>query len=337
MSHRPPPQDIVDRFGYLPDVQYIGCYEGNYEYSSACPQCGGGRGGTDPSDRFRFWERPGRASNFWCRRCPFQGFADDNKPYTKPSVEVLLELEELRRRQVEQENKRLRVLIEQLRKDAVWVRYHNAMGEGHRALWRQAGIPDSLQDYWRLGFLPNYRGKSGDDYFESPALSIPYFANEWQATTIQYRLTSPPAPKDKYRFQSGLDASLWLADPDSEVKNAVLLCEGMKKAAVTFIQTVASGIGKFVITAVPSKMPGQDLLQLLANADPLYICLDPDAYMPTRTPQGKLMKSAVSRLASMIKTPKRIVRLPCKSDDFFMLYGGTARDFMKFVEGGVRG
>ena len=311
------PLDIIERFGSLPDATW----RTGDEFSSACPQCGGGRGGRDLSDRFRFWQRPGKASSFWCRRCGFQGFTDDNRPDHKPDLAQLLEFEELRQREVEKEERRLQAKISELQHKAYWQGYHDAMNDRQRDLWRQSGIPDSFQDYWQLGYQHEY--KTND--FSSPALTIPYFGAEWQAQTIQYRLLNPPMPSDKYRFQAGLKAALWMADPDAEIKNAVILCEGMKKAAVTFIEMVARANGRYTVISVPSKMPGRDLLDRLTNADPLYIVLDPDAY------HGK--NNAVGRLVKMVPiTPKRIVKLPTKADDFFTMYKGTAYDFQNFID-----
>lgn len=318
MSERPSPPDIIARFGYLPDHKYRG---GN-EHSSACPKCGGAKGRQDLSDRFRFWERPGAPSNFWCRRCGFQGFTDDNKE-TAPDPERIKELDEIRQRETAKEEARLQSKIIDLQKQAYWRGYHDAMSDQQRELWRRAGIPNEFQDYWQLGYKAEYQGAD----FTSPALTIPYFGAEWQAQTIQYRLLSPPAPSDKYRFQAGLKTSLWMADPDSEVKNAVILCEGMKKAAVTFIEIVARANGRYSLVAVPSKMPGADLLEILRNADPLYIVLDPDAYTG-KTP-------AINRMVKMVTAPKRVVKLPVKADDFFTAYGGTAVEFMRFLDMGV--
>lgn len=313
------PPDILERFGYLPDHRHRG---GN-EHSSACPECGGARGGSDPSDRFRFWERPGQASNFWCRRCGFSGFADDNRPGMKPDPARIQELEEIRQREAAKEAARLQDKIDELQRAAYWQGYHDAMTQKHREMWRQAGIIDSFQDHWQLG----YKEYHGID-FTSPALTIPYFAPGWEAFTIQYRLLQPPEPSDKYRFQAGLKSGVWLADPDEVPSGAVLLCEGMKKAAVTYIRTTASGIGKFSVVAVPSKMPGREIFDELKQADPLYICLDPDAYT------GK--SPAINRIVKMVDNPKRIVKLPCKADDFFTLYGGDGSDFIKFTEMAVK-
>ena len=124
MIEQPLPPDIVARFGHLPDHKY----RGSGEHSSACPQCGGARGGKDLSDRFRFWERPGQSSNFWCRRCGFQGFTDDNKPGHKLSEAEILELEQVRQREAEREAQRLRAKIEELQKQAYWLGWHGHCG-----------------------------------------------------------------------------------------------------------------------------------------------------------------------------------------------------------------
>lgn len=308
--NRPIPPDIIARFGYLHDHRY----RGNGEHSSACPQCGGERGGSDPSDRFRFWERNGQAVNFWCRRCGFQGFTDDNQPGRVLTAEERQELAEMRQREARREEQRLQEKIRELQRLSYWEGWHDAMTQQQRQLWRDAGIPDSFQDYWQLGHT-EYRG----DGWKSPALTIPYFERDWQAQTIQYRLLNPPAPADKYRFQAGLRAGVWRAEPDVEIKGAVLLCEGMKKAAVTFIEIVARAGRRYVVVAVPSKSPGEALLDYLREADPLYIVLDPDAYTGPN--------SAVRRLVKLMPgTPKRIVKLPVKADDFFQL-GGSSYDF----------
>jgi hypothetical protein len=318
------PLDIIERFGNLPDAQW----RTGDEFSSACPQCGGGRGGNDPSDRFRFWQRAGKASSFWCRRCGFQGFTDDNKPEHKLDLAQILEFEELRKREAEKEEKRLQAKIQELQHKAYWQGYHDAMSDTQRELWRGAGIPNEFQDYWQLGFQPEY--KTHD--FSSPALTIPYFGPNWQAQTIQYRLLNPPMPSDKYRFQAGLKAALWLADPDSDIKNDVILCEGMKKAAVTFIEMVAKTNGRYQVVSVPSKMPGKDMLGLLKDADPLYIVLDPDAYWPTISPDGRRIPPAINRIVKMTSGPRMAVKLPVKADDFFTMYRGTATDFKNYLD-----
>lgn len=317
-----PPE--LSHYAYLPDLTF----RGNGEWSSACPHCGGVGHRNDKSDRFRLFaaDATGNA-RVWCRQCGFFEWANQESN-ERPSPAQIKEAQTIREALLQAENERLRQKIRELQERAFWRDFHDSMREGHRALWRQAGIPDSMQDFWQLGFVEQY-----SQSIPSPALSIPYFAPDWQATTIQYRLTNPPEPNDKYRFQAGLKAGLWLADPTERPNGAALLMEGMKKAAVTFINTVASGNGRFSIVAVPSKTPGVDMIDALADCDPVYVCLDPDAYRPTKAKNGKVLPPAVNRTIKLVgKDRARIVKLPTKADDFFTMHGGATADFMSFFK-----
>jgi hypothetical protein len=44
---------------------------------------------------------------------------------------------------------------------------------------------------------------------------------------------------------------------------------------------------------------------------------------------------AVNRLVKMLPMEKRVIKLPCKADDFFTLHDGTAVDFMAFIRQAV--
>lgn len=307
----PLPFPLSSKFSHLHFIKQ----RSGKEWSSECPVCSdSGHVGNDWPDRFRMFNDDKPLG--WCRSCGHIEYAEDSNDL-RPSPEQLADIQRQRQRLAEAERQRLQVKIAELQKTAVWEAWHNSMTESHRALWRQAGIPDEFQDYWRLGFT-QYETKD----FTSPALSIPYFSDSWEAKTIQYRLTNPPQPNDKYRFQAGLKAQMWKSEPDTEIKNAVLLCEGMKKAAVSFIELVAKANNTLTVTAVPSKMPGKELLSGLANADPLFICLDPDV-------NPKETRRILNLLPNI---PKRLVKLPCKADDFFTMYKGTANDFMSYLD-----
>lgn len=322
MQDRPLPPELA-HFSHLPDLQYRGAGE----WSSACPACGGGGHRFDKSDRLRLFAADGKGNaRIWCRQCGLFEWADrDTK--LRPSPEAIQQAQELRIQYAENEAKRLRAKIAELQERAYWKGYHDAMKDPHRELWRKAGIPDGWQDYWQLGFTSQYSPS-----IQSPAMTIPYFAPGWEATTIQYRLTSPPEPNDKYRFQAGLKAGVWLAEPDCKPKGATLLMEGMKKAAVTFIETVAKDNGRFCVVAIPSKTPGNEMLQALEDCDPIYVTLDPDAYQPTRASNGKLLPAAVNRIADVLGKRVRFVRLPAKADDMFLDYDISIDLFMNYIK-----
>jgi hypothetical protein len=73
-------------------------------------------------------------------------------------------------------------------------------------------------------------------------------------------------------------------------------------------------------------MPGAALIERLKECDPVYVTLDPDAYVAE-----KGIKPAINRLASMLKGRARIVKLPVKPDDLFTKFDGSANDFMNFT------
>lgn len=338
--YRPLPADMQAKWGHLRWLQYKGTgSNGVEEWSSECPVChdsGHDPGAGDP-DRFFITAADGQYNaRGKCRRCGHFEWVDQDQPQAIDPVRIKQQ-EELRREYAEQEAARLRAMINELRNSEYWKGFHDGMKESHRALWRQAGIPDDLQDFWELGFVENKRIKYQDKDYTSPALSIPYFEPGKEPVNIQYRLTNPPHPKDKYRFSYGLEPGLWLADPTEKPSGAVLLCEGMKKAAVTFINTVASGNGRFCVVASPNTMPGEKMLSLIADCEPVYVAFDPDAYKPTKRPGGTLQEPAVKRLYKMLG-PERVreVELPAKADDLFVEYGFTASMFNSYLKHAVR-
>jgi len=323
---KPLPIDL-ERFSTLPDLRF----RGTGEWSSACPVCGGGGKRHDKSDRFRLFSTSGgHNARVWCRRCGHFEWADQHTN-ARPNPAKIQAAQELRAALAEQEAARLRAKIDELRTSAYWKGYHDAMREPHRALWRQAGIPDEFQNFWELGFVEEKRIKYDGNEYTSPAMSIPYFIPGREPINIQYRLTNPPIPSDKYRFSYGLKPDLWLAEPDDKPANICLLMEGMKKAAVTFIEVVARADKRMSVVAVPSKRPGRDMLKSLDNCDVVYLLLDPDAYVSTKNKNGRYTKPAINRLIKMVGKRARVVKLPVKADDFFTMYGGTAVDFMSYI------
>lgn len=315
---QPLPSEL-QHFNNLPDLTY----RGSGEWSSSCPKCGGAGNRHDKSDRLRlFAASGGHSARIWCRRCGHFEWADQQDT-TPPDPVKIKEAEELRREMRLQEERRLQVKIEELNQQAYWRGFHDGMQEKHRAWWRREGISDGLQDYFKLGFTERYGYYNGDTPYTSPAMTIPIFDVGWKAVNVQYRIVNPPNGVGKYRFTAGLPAPLYLTDPDNEPSGKTLLVEGAKKAIVLYAH-----LGhKFTVVAVPSKMPGQQLIERLGDCDPVYVALDPDAYIADWG-----VKPAVNRLVSLLKGRARIVKLPVKPDDLFTRFNGTVNDFLSFTK-----
>jgi hypothetical protein len=295
----------LQHFGNLPDLQY----RGSNEWSAACPHCGGAGNRHDKSDRLRlFAANGGHNARVWCRRCSHFEWADaqENKP---PDPVKIKEAEELRREMGQREQRRLNARIDELRRDAYWEGWHDAMQTRHRELWRAEGISDGLQDFFKLGYVGNRQ--------------IPIFDVGWNAVNVQYRIVQPPRNVGKYRFTAGLPAPLYLTDPDNEPSGPTVLVEGAKKAIVLY-----ANLGhKFAVVAVPSKMPSKGLIERLKDCDPVYVALDPDAYSDGQSAR---------RIGLMLGNRARFTRLPAKPDDLLIKYGFTATAMMGYFDQATR-
>lgn len=316
---RQPLHPDLARWGNLPDLEY----RGNHEWSSSCPQCGGEKGGSDKSDRFRmFAPSGGKNARGWCRRCGYFSWADDG---AKIDPAKIAEAEIIRREYMLLEHDRITQKIKELERAAFWRGYHEAMTEQQRQLWRDVGIDNYLIDYYKLGYTSDKPYLFAGDEYHSPAMTIPHYGPSWHLTNVQYRLMTPEPGAGKYRMTAGIPAAMFITEPDEPIKGPCLLMEGAKKAIVTY-QSI--GNQRMAIVAVPSSSPQVEMLEQLKDCDPVYVCLDPDAY----TPAAKGMKPAVNRLARHLgKERVRIVNLPVKADDLFVLHDGTAQDFQQFI------
>lgn len=287
------PPDL-SRFANLPHLKK----RGPNEWSSACPTCGG-------KDRFRLFSAGrGKNARVWCRHCHLFEWAD-GEPATPERVALtraevyLLE---------QQEAWRKRNHLRQLRESQSWERYHDQMTDEHRQLWRDEGIPDTIQNYLWLG----YGLHPG---LQEPCLTIPYFNDQWEVDNVQYRLIGQRS--DKYRFTAGLPAVLYRPEPDTSLEGFTVVVEGAKKAIVC--RYSASMPDVHCVVGLPSMSPGADMLRALDWCEPIYLALDPDANLPNK--DGK--PSAAERVADLLGQERvRIAYLPAKPDDIVRLYGG---------------
>lgn len=309
MQDKPLPSELARLWGNNADLRY----RGNDEWSSACPKCNPfGRGGRDPSDRFRMFGSGGPPRG-WCRSCDYKAIAkNDEHRITQEEREQAKEQYVL---WLQDENKRLRDKVRWLQEQRFWRRWHDDMGKDARELWHDAGIEDFLIETHQLGYtIERYQPNGG-------ALTIPYI-HEDQIQTIQFRLMIPPNKGDKYRFEQGTKANWFYPWPYDNISDVVLVAEGAKKAMVLW-QTVAKG-DKFVyrgvdvtIVASPSKnVPGR-MIDDLDNADLVIWMLDPDAYdRPDSTSESVLERN--TRLVGVEKC--RHVRTLGKIDDMIQTH-----------------
>jgi hypothetical protein len=328
MNDKPLPPDL-EHFAHLPDL----AFRGRDEWSSACPHCGGAdKARRDKSDRFRLFAADDKGNaRVWCRNCNHFEWADQDGE--TPSREAIEAATAERLRLAKQERGRLERKIKNLTTESYWRGWHDAMQEKHRRMWHDEGIIDWAIDEYMLGYCADYTAWVGADEWHTPTMTIPHWGPDHEIRNIQHRLLNPPAPGDKYRQMAGLPAAMFLTEPDEPLSGAVLVVEGAKKAIVTYTNLGTSPMGgPLTVVGVPSKTPSATMLDQLEECDPIYVALDPDAYTSAFV-DGKSLTPAVNRVADKLNRERvKIVKLPVKPDDFFVLFGGNAREFVDFLK-----
>ncbi len=289
-----------------------------FEWSAACPSCKDfGHVGRGDPDRFRIFT-DGKIRG-WCRSCGFQEFADNIQTM---SPQDRMEMERERVALANRERIRIQNRIEKLTNDALWKGYHDGMNDAHRKLWRDAGINNDAQDWWDLGYNPSYSYKIGNDSYNSPTMTIPFWRED-KVVNLQQRLLEPAKKNDKYRFAYNVPSAVFLPEKTPPVGRC-LVVEGAKKAMVAWLNLAGDQYGLFdSCVGIPSKSISRRHASELQSADSFLLCLDPDAVN-----DGSAIRGAEILGADKVK----IVYLPYKIDDLFVDYKATPTQIASFIK-----
>jgi hypothetical protein len=198
-----------------------------------------------------------------------------------------------------------------------WEEYHDNLDRYNtRGLWAARGIPQEWQEYWQLGYNPEFhlwRKKTDGDGYESfwktPTLSIPIFAPGWKPVTIRHRLLQPFEENDKYRpDKASLESHSFIADPDRnpEWDGEFVVFEGEIKAAVGF-KTLDSM--EYQVIGVPGIKSLECAMPLLQHAGRVFIGFDPGVEASKRA--FELAK----RVDAIHPNRARLMRFTGKPDD----------------------
>lgn len=294
-----------------PPVEFsqLGLDTNSFKYSDArswrgaCPSCGGYRRFVVFTDKqFPDW-------NFMCDGCGWKGWAKDLNINIRQSI-----TEEQRRKWAQKsaahEQERITKLektLSEYTRQEVWIATHNYMQNDNRAWWRAQGVPDSLQDYWQLGYEKNYTYNSDSGRMVTPAYTIPYFHHQSSGDpkflTIQYRLANTLNPNDRYRFAYGLRATYYTTEPYQPLNDVCIICEGAKKA-MNVSQIVDPN--KYSVIAQPSKSGDYGVGEAVKNCGRVFVIFDPDGQRNAHDKAKQIGKAA------------RVVELNDKVDDMII-------------------
>lgn len=210
-----------------------------------------------------------------------------------------------------EEEKKIRIekTIELLKVEQTWVKYHENLSVELRQLYYKRGIIDYFIDYWMLGYNPETHYWANKQEYISPALTIPIMAVGGDVVNIRNRLLEPIDNSDKYRPEIyNLPANLFLTDYEKQPTGKAFIVEGEFKAMTTYIELDDPDI---YMIGIPGVTPSEDLMHILDNCEPVYICLDPDAAFPPKAGG----KSPLLRMIEIFADRARVISLPDKIDD----------------------
>jgi hypothetical protein len=313
-----PPSDFLAKW---PNLEFVKYHRGSDTYTSTCPACGdaGHDSHSGWPDRFTMFLDPPRGG--YCRRCGYQELVGNGEK-TTPEMKAewlakTIARQEARKSEIER-------VLDGLRREQIWLKYHEQLNEQAMAWWDSKGVPAEIVSLLYLGWCPSKSFWDGEHEFYTPTATIPVFSPGWQIQTLRHRLINPNGGS-KYRpDRSGLPASLYYANPKDSPSGQCLIVEGEIKAVVVYSRLGGyDDQAGFSVVGTPGKSFRREILDgIKASCDRVIIALDPDA------------RVQACNTALYIGKAARVVYLPCKPDDFFVEHGGTRAAFEQALKYG---
>jgi hypothetical protein len=276
------------------------------EWSSSCPICPSGDGYN--VDRFIFTVDK---AAYWCRQCGFGGYVGNGNGSTitltdDQRADIERQARQVRQKELDSQRTILQTL-QAKRNDLV---YHRNLKGNTGYVERKWGLEEETIEWFRVGYC-----HACPEATYSDSITIPYYEDQ-ALINIRHRLSSPNGD-GKYRPEVvGLPNSIF--NIDSLDDGWVILVEGEFKAMVLW------QFG-FPTVGIPGTTFKPEWVKLFLNVDLVYIATDPD-------PAGKKAALKAGKLLRDSGIDSRIVSVPTKPDDYFVVDGGTAAGFSRLLE-----
>jgi hypothetical protein len=238
-------------------------------WRGACPNCGGHR-------RFVvFTDHEWPLFNGFCDECGLKIKAWEKvKMQYDPQKAAALQAERAREEAERAEYRKVK--LAEFTTAELWAELRDRMQTEHVLWWESQGIPEDIQRYLSIGYKADKMYYDGEHLERhSPAYTIPWFGLNFAFKTMQYRLCGEGIA-DRYRFEYGLDGGgkhYYMADPAEPMKDRVIICEGAKKAIVTWFHL--ANITDFTVIAASSNNTLGPALVATKDCGQRFIILDP--------------------------------------------------------------
>ena len=275
-------------------------YSDEKSWRGSCPSCGGTRRFVVFTDHdFPLWHG-------YCDECGYKIRAWEKVRVQYDPLKAEALRVEMEREQAERDEKRRKKLAE-FTSAELWAELRDRMTTEHIEWWESQGVPEDIQRFLSIGFKADKMYYDSDrNEQHSPAYTIPYFGLNFEIKTMQYRLLANGI-KDRYRFEYGLpggSSCYYMTDPSEPIKDKVIICEGAKKAIVTWFH-LSPSFSEYTVLGTASNKTLAPALNATQDCGLRYLILDPGsertAFMAAR--DNKNLKA---------------IYLPEKIDDLFM-------------------
>jgi hypothetical protein len=276
------------------------------EWSSSCPQCPP-YDGTSNKNRFIFTVDKGA---YWCRQCGFGGYVGQSTCSLTDDQQADIEYRQRQARLEELQSQQ--TILEHLQARRPDLIYHRNLNGKTGYVKRRWGLTDATIEWFMVGYCHACPTSSHSD-----SITIPYYEDQ-ALVNIRHRLSSPNG-NGKYRPEvTGLPSSIFNIDSLKQYDGWVILVEGEFKTMVLW------QFG-FPTVGIPGTTFKAEWVESFSDVERVYIALDPGAEKAALK-AGKLLCDA--------GTDIRIVSVPTKPDDYFVVDGGTALGFSRLLEAG---
>jgi hypothetical protein len=307
------PPELVGLEGKVQWVQQVN----PNEYHMSCPNCGFSPTHSDshPSDRFVVWIESrfnGRPFGMCVRHCGFKWSPDKADAVWTPEEKAAFieKKKELNQR----ENERiLQYAKDVVMKQAVYLKYMEKMESSvfGKMYLEQRGFNSNEWNKWfGYGILEDYKCHGELSTYYTPAITMPVMGLNKIVENVKLRVADAHHPKDRFRnlYKSG-NQHPYFPMHDEKVGNKVAIFEGeMKSNQVAMRGNLPENVQ---VIATQGKGIGSRLAYMLENCEVVYLCLDPDAFVPNEKGQTGIMQAATRLGAQRV----RIITCKQKVDD----------------------
>jgi hypothetical protein len=287
------PPELVGLQGRVQFVQRIN----DNELHMSCPNCGTEPHHSDsnPSDRFVVWMESrlnGRPFGMCIRHCGFKWTPGKQDVEWTPEEKAAFTAK--RRELNQRENERIQEYARNVvMKQAAYLKYADDFKSSAYAVkYMQARGFDSPEwnEWFKYGVIEAFRVNGRNGQYYSPAITMPIFGVGKFIENVKVRVADAHDPQDRFRnlYKSG-NQHPYFPLQDETVANKVVIFEGEMKANQVVMR---GGLPEDIqVQATQGKGMGARHIYMVENCEVVYLCLDPDAFVPNEKGDTGIMQN----------------------------------------------